>query len=62
MSLRILEYYTGVLFLATNRIDDFDQTFASRIHMSLYCPELDVKKTKKVFELNLNLITTRFQG
>ncbi|KAK8062740.1 hypothetical protein PG997_014837 [Apiospora hydei] len=58
--LRVLEYYTGILFLTTNRIGDFDEAFASRIHMSLYYPELDELKTKKVFKLNLDLIQERF--
>ncbi|KAI0857717.1 hypothetical protein F4860DRAFT_527686 [Xylaria cubensis] len=58
--LRVLEYYTGILFLTTNRIGDFDEAFASRIHMSLYYPELDEAKTKKVFKLNLDLIQERF--
>jgi hypothetical protein len=58
--LRVLEYYAGILFLTTNRIGDFDEAFASRIHMSLYYPELDETKTKKVFTLNLDLIQQRF--
>ncbi|TRX87793.1 hypothetical protein FHL15_011315 [Xylaria flabelliformis] len=58
--LRVLEYYTGILFLTTNRIGDFDEAFASRIHMSLHYPELDEAKTKKVFKLNLDLIQERF--
>ncbi|WQF76561.1 Putative AAA+ ATPase domain, ATPase, AAA-type, core [Colletotrichum destructivum] len=59
--LRVLEYYAGILFLTTNRIGDFDEAFASRIHMSLYYPELDEQKTLKVFRLNLELIEQRFQ-
>ncbi|KAK2040620.1 hypothetical protein LZ31DRAFT_603828 [Colletotrichum somersetense] len=59
--LRVLEYYAGILFLTTNRIGDFDEAFASRIHMSLYYPELDEQKTLKVFRLNLDLIEQRFQ-
>ncbi|KAI8625202.1 hypothetical protein F5Y19DRAFT_489873 [Xylariaceae sp. FL1651] len=58
--LRVLEYYAGILFLTTNRIGDFDEAFASRIHMSLHYPELDELKTKKVFKLNLDLIQERF--
>ncbi|EEU35307.1 uncharacterized protein NECHADRAFT_78309 [Fusarium vanettenii 77-13-4] len=46
--LRVLEYYTGILFLTTNRIGDFDEAFASRVQMSLYYPELDEEKTLKV--------------
>jgi hypothetical protein len=48
------------LFLTTNRIGDFDEAFASRIHMSLHYPELDEAKTKRVFTLNLDLIQQRF--
>ncbi|KAF4808403.1 ATPase family AAA domain-containing protein 3B [Colletotrichum siamense] len=59
--LRVLEYYTGILFLTTNRIGDLDEAFASRIHMSLHYPELDEQKTLKVFELHLDLIKDRFK-
>ena len=55
----MLEYYPGVLFLTTNRIGDFDEAFASRIHISLYYPPLTRESTKKVFELNLWLIRNR---
>ncbi|EOO04062.1 putative aaa family atpase protein [Phaeoacremonium minimum UCRPA7] len=41
-------------------VADFDEAFASRIHMSLHYPELDEAKTKKIFKLNLNLIQERF--
>jgi len=33
--LRLLEYYRGMLFLTTNRHDDFDEAFHSRIHLTL---------------------------
>ncbi|KAL6904149.1 hypothetical protein GGI43DRAFT_399718 [Trichoderma evansii] len=59
--LRVLEYYAGILFLTTNRIGDFDEAFASRIHVSLYYPPLDLKSTRKIFKLNLRLIKERFQ-
>ncbi|KAJ0307035.1 hypothetical protein COL516b_004267 [Colletotrichum fioriniae] len=58
--LRVLEYYTGILFLTTNRVGDFDEAFASRIHMSLYYPKLDLDKTLDVFRLNFDLIKNRF--
>src|SRR5271169_6713999 len=38
--LRMLEYYQGFLFLTTNRIDDFDPAFDSRIHLKIFYPEL----------------------
>jgi hypothetical protein len=33
--LRVLEYYEGIMFLTTNRIEVFDPAFKSRIHLSL---------------------------
>lgn len=59
--LRVLEYYAGILFLTTNRIGDFDEAFASRIHMSLHYPALDQSSTVKVFQLNLDLIKNRLK-
>ncbi|KAK1762141.1 P-loop containing nucleoside triphosphate hydrolase protein, partial [Phialemonium atrogriseum] len=59
--LRVLEYYSGILFLTTNRVGDFDEAFASRIHMSLHYPKLDLEKTRKVFKLNLDLIKEKFE-
>lgn len=55
-----MEYYAGILFLTTNRIGDFDEAFTSRIHVSLYYPELDNDKTVKVFKLNMSMIRERF--
>lgn len=51
--LRVLEYYSGILFLTTNRVGAFDQAFRSRIHMSLFYPRLDENKTIKIWEMNL---------
>ncbi|KAK4446837.1 hypothetical protein QBC34DRAFT_145978 [Podospora aff. communis PSN243] len=58
--LRVMEYYAGILFLTTNRIGDFDEAFTSRIHVSLYYPDLDDKKTVRVFQLNMQMIRERF--
>lgn len=60
--LRVLEYYAGILFLTTNRVGDFDEAFASRIHISLYYPQLDLPSTRAIFELNLSLINKRFMA
>ncbi|KAI0508927.1 hypothetical protein F5B22DRAFT_658720 [Xylaria bambusicola] len=59
--LRVLEYYTGILFLTTNRVGDFDEAFASRIQMSLHYPKLDLDKTLRVFKVNLDLIEEKFK-
>lgn len=56
----MLEYYTGILFLTTNRVGDFDEAFTSRIHMSLYYPDLSRDKTLQIFEINLKMIAERF--
>lgn len=58
--LRLMEYYSGILFLTTNRVGDFDEAFTSRIHVSLYYPELNEDKTVKVFKLNMDMIEDRF--
>ena len=34
--LRTLEYYQGIIILTTNRHDDFDEAFESRIHISIH--------------------------
>lgn len=47
--------------MTTNRIGDFDEAFTSRIHISLYYPELNKQKTVDIFKLNLDLIQNRFE-
>jgi hypothetical protein len=43
--LRLIEYYQGILFLTTNRLDDFDDAFQSRIHLTVnYQPLTDIKR------------------
>lgn len=39
--LRPLEYYEGILFLTTNRIENIDAAFESRIHLTLQYNNLD---------------------
>ncbi|KAL8364823.1 hypothetical protein RB595_003887 [Gaeumannomyces hyphopodioides] len=57
--LRVLEYYSGILFLTTNRVGTFDEAFRSRIHLSLYYPELDQDKSRKVWKVNMKRIDKR---
>ncbi|RYP55459.1 hypothetical protein DL770_010908 [Monosporascus sp. CRB-9-2] len=47
--LRMFEYYEGVLFLTTNRVEQIDPAFESRIHVSLQYPELDVISRRHVW-------------
>ena len=57
--LRVLEYYSGILFLTTNRVGTFDPAFRSRIHMSFFYPKLGLKATLEIWEMNLKR-TKRF--
>ncbi|KAH6660843.1 hypothetical protein BKA67DRAFT_510002 [Truncatella angustata] len=49
--LRQLEYYQGILFLTTNRVETFDDAFQSRIHIALRYDELDTKAKKAIFKI-----------
>ncbi|KAJ2968559.1 hypothetical protein NUW58_g10197 [Xylaria curta] len=51
--LRVLEYYSGILFLTTNRVGTLDEAFKSRIHVSLYYPPLDRVQTIEIFKVNI---------
>ncbi len=48
--LRILEYYEGILFLTTNRVDNIDAAFQSRIHINLHYNELSVSSRRRVWD------------
>lgn len=54
--LRVLETFSGVLILTTNRVGEFDEAFRSRIHVSLYYPRLDAKSTADIYDVNLRRI------
>ncbi|KAL2830421.1 hypothetical protein BJY01DRAFT_254641 [Aspergillus pseudoustus] len=60
--LRVLEYYSGILFLTTNRVGNMDEAFKSRIHISLYYPQLDLSKTKKIWKMNLGRLESIEEG
>ncbi|KAF2678848.1 P-loop containing nucleoside triphosphate hydrolase protein [Lentithecium fluviatile CBS 122367] len=54
--LRILEYYSGILFLTTNRVGAFDDAFRSRIHLTLYYPKLDEEQSYQVWNMNIKRV------
>lgn len=54
--LRILEYYSGILFLTTNRVGSIDDAFRSRLHLTLYYPKLTKEQTTKIFKRNFKRI------
>merc|ERR1711939_202393 len=47
--LRVLEYYEGIMFLTTNRVNTFDTAFQSRIHISLNYPDLSLDSRKAIW-------------
>lgn len=48
--LRALEYYRGVLFLTTNRVQTFDAAFTSRIHVALHYRSLSDADRERIWE------------
>ena len=52
--LRLLEYFQGILFLTTNRVETFDDAFQSRIHIALRYGELTAKAKKSVWKMFLD--------
>ncbi|KAK4121562.1 hypothetical protein N657DRAFT_577644 [Parathielavia appendiculata] len=49
--LRQLEYFQGILFLTTNRVETFDDAFQSRIHIALRYDNLDHRAKKAIFKI-----------
>ncbi|KAM0326670.1 hypothetical protein ACHAQA_006540 [Verticillium albo-atrum] len=49
--LRQLEYFQGILFLTTNRVETFDDAFQSRIHVALRYDKLSTKAKRSIFEI-----------
>ncbi|TLD17033.1 uncharacterized protein PgNI_01494 [Pyricularia grisea] len=47
--LRTLEYYSGILFMTTNRIKTFDDAFKSRIHVPLRYGDLPVSSRVRIW-------------
>ena len=45
----MLEYYEGILFLTTNRVDNIDAAFQSRIHISMEYKELSISSRRHVW-------------
>ncbi|KAL8819490.1 MAG: hypothetical protein Q9223_002078 [Gallowayella weberi] len=58
--LRMLEYYEGILFLTTNRVDNIDPAFQSRIHISMQYNELSACSRRHVWSNFLSTSTHAF--
>ncbi|KAF2090451.1 P-loop containing nucleoside triphosphate hydrolase protein, partial [Saccharata proteae CBS 121410] len=58
--LRQLEYYTGILFLTTNRVGDIDRAFKSRIHVTLEYKPLDRNTTLEIYRLRIKRVRAKY--
>jgi len=54
--LRLLEYFQGILFLTTNRVETFDDAFQSRIHIALRYEELSPKAKREIWKIFLERV------
>lgn len=54
--LRLLEYFQGILFLTTNRVETFDDAFQSRIHVALRYGELTTKAKRSIWKMFLGRV------
>jgi hypothetical protein len=54
--LRLLEYFQGILFLTTNRVETFDDAFQSRIHVALRYGDLTTKAKRAVWKMFLEKV------
>lgn len=59
--LRILEYYEGILFLTTNRVENIDAAFQSRIHISMEYQDLSASSRRHVWANFLHTASCRQQ-
>jgi SpoVK/Ycf46/Vps4 family AAA+-type ATPase len=54
--LRLLEYFQGILFLTTNRVETFDEAFQSRIHVALRYEDLGHRAKKDIWRMFLDKV------
>ncbi|KAM7197818.1 P-loop containing nucleoside triphosphate hydrolase protein [Naviculisporaceae sp. PSN 640] len=58
--LRVLEYYQGILFLTTNRLETFDPAFKSRVHLAIYYPKLAKESRASIWRTFLGKVSQEF--
>ncbi|KAJ7266957.1 P-loop containing nucleoside triphosphate hydrolase protein [Mycena haematopus] len=54
--LRQLEFYQGILILTTNRIEQCDPAFESRIHFSIHYPDLGFDSRRQIWQTFLDKV------
>ncbi|KAF2148055.1 P-loop containing nucleoside triphosphate hydrolase protein [Myriangium duriaei CBS 260.36] len=60
--LRHLEYFSGIVFLTTNRMQVFDAAMKSRVHLALSYEEPDQQARRQIWRKNLDKIPSRSDG
>lgn len=60
--LRELEYYQGIMFLTTNRVNQIDDAIASRIHLPLKYKSLGLDARESIWESFLKKAVTKRGG
>ncbi|SPJ75016.1 related to TOB3 (member of AAA-ATPase family) [Fusarium torulosum] len=60
--LRALEYYRGVLFLTTNRVQSFDSAFLSRIHVALHYKSLSHEDRERIWTYSFDRLSDDSNG
>ena len=60
--LRKLEYYQGIVFLITNRVNQIDDAIASRIYLPLKYKSLGLDSRKGIWESFLKKAVTKKGG
>ena len=60
--LRELEYYQGIMFLTTNRVNQIDDAIASRIHLPLKYKSLGLDARRGIWESFLKKSVTKKGG
>lgn len=49
-----MEYYEGILFLTTNRLDEFDSAIMNRIHMEIAYKKMDPENREEIWRNLIN--------
>ncbi|CAG8951356.1 hypothetical protein HYFRA_00007267 [Hymenoscyphus fraxineus] len=60
--LRKMEYFSGLLFLTTNRVGHIDEAFMSRVHVVIGFPQLDDIKRREIWQGFLDKMKTETGG
>lgn len=59
--LRNLEWYPGIIFLTSNRVEQFDEGVLDRIHMKLHYPQLRKEFAKRLWTQHLDRIQDHYK-